>query len=50
MAVENISVGDKYSGYLQIRSVSLRQTRSGDPYMFVKAGDKIGRASCRERV
>lgn len=39
MAVENISVGDKYSGYLQIRSVSLRQTRSGDPYMFVKAGD-----------
>lgn len=42
MALNEIKVGDKHSGILQIRSVSLRETKSGDPYIFLKAGDITG--------
>ncbi len=42
MNIEELKIGSKYSGYLQIRNVSLRETRAGDPYMFINAGKISG--------
>lgn len=42
MALNEIKVGDKFKGILQIRTVSLRETKTGDPYIFLKAGDITG--------
>lgn len=42
MNLDELKIGSKYSGYLQIRNVSLRETRGGDPYLFVKSGNISG--------
>lgn len=42
MNIDELKIGSKYSGYLQIRNVSLRETRAGDPYMFINAGKITG--------
>lgn len=42
MTLDKLKVGQKFSGVVQIRSVSLRETKGGDPYVFIKAGDITG--------
>lgn len=40
--LKNIKIGQKVSGFLQIRNVSLRETKNGDPFIFMKAGNITG--------
>lgn len=42
MFISDIKVGANYSGFLQIDSVSPGETKTGSPYLFVKAKDITG--------